>query len=93
MKLTSARKVLSSAIVIGIMLGVTMLAYFNVNAFNTKALDNLTDVIDDVIITVPVSCNLTSTLDADHTDTINNGTYKENIGATTLKAYCNDTGV
>ena len=93
MKLTSNRKLSPSAIVTGIMLGVTMLAYLNVNVLNTKALDNLTDVIDDVIITVPVSCNLTSTLDTDHTDTINNGTYKENIGTTTLKAYCSDTGV
>ena len=48
------------------------------------------DVVDDVTITVPVSCNLDSTLDTAHTKTINNGTYEENIGTTTLKAYCND---
>ena len=47
-------------------------------------------VISDVSISVPVSCSVTGTLDTDHTATVNNGTYQEDIGTTTFKVVCND---
>lgn len=48
-------------------------------------------VVDEVNITVPVSCSLSGTGMSSHTANIVNGTYQANIGTTTLKAFCNDT--
>ena len=45
--------------------------------------------IDDVSIIVPISCNLIGT-NTTHSKTINPGTTEEDIGKTTLKAFCND---
>ncbi len=47
-------------------------------------------VVDEINITVPLSCTLSGTgMDA-HNAEINNGTYNSAIGETTLKAFCND---
>ena len=54
-----------------------------------SATDN-TDVVDEINITVPVSCTLTGT-NLLHTDTIQNNQYKTDIGSATIKATCNDT--
>ena len=48
------------------------------------------DVVDEINITVPVSCSLSGTGMTSHTATIENGRYVSDIGATTLKAFCND---
>ena len=53
------------------------------------AADN-TDVVDEINITIPSSCSMTGTGMNSHNDDIANGIYKENIGTTTLKAFCND---
>ena len=45
--------------------------------------------VDDVSIIVPISCNLVGT-NTTHSATINPGTTTEDIGKTTLKAFCND---
>ncbi len=47
------------------------------------------DVIDIINITVPVSCTLSGT-NLLHTDNIQNGQYKNNIGSANIKATCND---
>lgn len=47
--------------------------------------------INNVAITVPVSCTMSSTLDSAHTATIQNGIYTPNIGTTTLTFFCNDS--
>ncbi len=47
-------------------------------------------VVDQVNITVPVSCTLSGTGMDSHNAEINNGQYNSNIGTTTLKAFCND---
>ena len=49
-----------------------------------------TDVVDEINITIPSSCSMTGTGMNSHKDDIANGIYKENIGTTTLKAFCND---
>ncbi|MBR3246673.1 hypothetical protein IKF87_02205 [Candidatus Saccharibacteria bacterium] len=49
------------------------------------------DIVDEINITVPVSCSLSGTGMASHTATIENGRYVSDIGTTTLKAFCNDT--
>ena len=59
-------------------------------ASSTVSADNDT-VIDDVSVEVPISCTLSGTGMTSHTDTVNPGTYKGDIGITTLKAICNDS--
>ena len=46
--------------------------------------------IDQVNITVPVSCTLDGVGMNSHTANINNRDYETEIGSTTLTAYCND---
>ena len=48
------------------------------------------DIVDEINITVPVSCSLSGTGMSSHTATIENGRYVSDIGTTTLKAFCND---
>ena len=47
--------------------------------------------VTDVAITVPVACAITSTPDSAHTASVDSGTYKDNIGKTTIKTTCNDS--
>ena len=49
-------------------------------------------VVDDVNITVPISCTMKGTGNNTHNKDIVNGTYESEIGTTTLKAFCNDNG-
>ena len=49
-----------------------------------------TSVIDQINITVPVSCTMTGTGMDSHNANINNGLYVPDIGSTTLHAFCND---
>lgn len=48
-------------------------------------------VVDEVNITVPVSCTMSGTGMNTHNATINNGQYNSTIGETTMKAFCNDS--
>ena len=47
--------------------------------------------VDNINITVPVSCSLEGTGMTSHNANMMNGTYQNNIGTTTMKAYCNDS--
>ena len=47
-------------------------------------------VVDEINITVPVSCTLSGSGMTSHTASIPNGTYTPDIGTTTLTAFCND---
>ena len=49
-----------------------------------------TDIVDQINITIPVSCTMSGTGQNAHNAEINNGQYNSNIGTTTLKAFCND---
>ena len=55
----------------------------NVNADNDS-------VVDEVNITVPLSCTMSGSGMTSHTASIPNGTYNSNIGETTITAFCND---
>ena len=46
--------------------------------------------VDQVSITVPISCTLSGTGMTSHNASIPNGTYTADIGTTTLTAFCND---
>ena len=52
--------------------------------------DDDTSVVDQINITVPVSCTLSGTGMNTHNANVNNGQYNSAIGETTLKAFCND---
>ena len=49
------------------------------------------DVVDEINITVPISCTLSGTGMNSHNANITNGTYQADIGTTTLHAFCNDS--
>lgn len=56
----------------------------------TAARVSADDVVDNVAITVPVSCTMSGTGMNTHTKEVVNGTYEANIGTTTMKVLCND---
>ncbi len=47
-------------------------------------------VVDEIEITVPISCNLTGVGMNTHTTSLMNGNYATDVGTTTIKAFCND---
>ena len=49
-----------------------------------------TGVIDEINVTIPASCSLTSVVGSAHTSTIETGVYQDDIGETTFKVFCND---
>ena len=68
--------------------GLTILTGFILSSTTTSATDD--SVVDEVNITVPVSCTLSGTGMNTHNANIVNGTYQADIGSTTLHAFCND---
>ena len=67
---------------------ITLLSGLILTSSTTSATDD--SIVDEVNITVPVSCTLTGTGMNSHNANIVNGTYQADIGTTTLKAFCND---
>ncbi len=47
-------------------------------------------VVDEINITVPISCTMSGTGMQSHNANINNGLYDHDIGSTVLHAFCND---
>lgn len=60
-----------------------LLVFSNVFADNTN-------VMDQINITVPISCTMSGTGMNTHNAEILNGDYASNIGETIIKAFCND---
>ena len=56
----------------------------HVSAIDNSNLDNLT-------VSIPVSCTMNVTGGDTHITSVVSGTHKENIGTTTIKTLCNDT--
>ena len=50
-----------------------------------------TGATDEVTVTIPESCSLTSTVTSAHTATVENGVYNDAIGETSISAFCNDS--
>lgn len=46
--------------------------------------------VDRVTLSIPVSCTINTTVNNEHTISMISGTYKDNIGKTTMKTTCND---
>lgn len=53
--------------------------------------DGLNEFEDNITLNIPMTCTLQGTGMNTHTATIANGTYRSEIGSTTLKAICNDS--
>ena len=53
-----------------------------------------TEAVDEVNITVPSACTMSGNIATgnEHTASITPNTYQNNIGKTTITAYCNDSG-
>ena len=67
-------------------------------AFSSSVFATNSSVVDDIDITIPISCSMGGTIDTNHTATLQNGTYsaasgspyENGIGKTTLTTFCND---
>lgn len=58
------------------------------SSFHSSAVDGSS--ADKVTLSIPVSCTMNTTINSEHTISMVAGTYKDNIGKTTLTTYCND---
>ncbi len=76
------------ALSLGMMLGFTTVLGMVLASSQVMAEDN--SVVDEINITVPVSCTMSGTGMDSHNAEIENGLYKDKIGTTTLHAFCND---
>ncbi len=75
--------------VLGILVAGTLVSGTILSSIKVSADTNDT-VVDEVNISVPVACTLSGTVNTAHTKTVNNNTYEDEIGQTTLAAFCND---
>ena len=71
------------------LLSLTLLSSIILSSTYVSADDN-TSVVDEINITVPISCTISGTGMNTHNANINNGLYEDDIGSTTLHAFCND---
>ena len=67
---------------------ITIFSGFILASSSTSATDDSS--VDQIDITVPVSCTMSGSGMTSHTDSVANGTYSSDIGETTITAYCND---
>ena len=79
-------KIRSSSLVTAGLVGVTTATGLVLASTSVSA----DDVVDNVSITVPISCTMSGTGMNTHTKEVVNGTYEANIGTTTMKVLCND---
>ncbi len=73
---------------LGMLLGFTTVLGMVLASGRVSAED--TSVVDEINITVPVACTISGTGMNTHNANINNGLYEDEIGSTTLHAFCND---
>lgn len=88
-------KINKDYLVLGGLVALTLTSGAILSSLRVSADDS---VVDDVTITVPVSCSMSGNVDTAHTATLNNGIYsaasgsdyENGIGKTTLTTFCND---
>ena len=78
-------------IIAGSMIAVTLVSAIVLSSVRVNA---DTDAVDEVSITVPSACTMSGNIATgnEHTASITPNTYQNNIGKTTITAYCNDSG-
>ena len=87
LRMNNSNRLNPSSIVLACLVVIVILSGILLSASHVSADDSVVDVIN---ITVPVSCSLSGTGMNTHNAEIINGTYEDDIGTTTLKAFCND---
>ena len=73
---------------LGMLLGLTTVLGMVLASSRVMAED--TSAVDEINITVPISCTMSGTGMNSHNAEIANGAYTSDIGSTTLHAFCND---
>ncbi len=78
-------------IIAGSMIAVTLVSAAVLSSVRVNA---DTDTVDEVSITVPSACTMSGNIATgnEHTASITPNTYQNNIGKTTITAFCNDAG-
>ena len=71
------------------LLNVTLLTLVFLSLNNVSADES---VVDEINISISQSCTLIGDFNDPHTAQVSNNTYQAEIGTTTLKAFCNDSG-
>ena len=79
-----------SVILVNALVGITLLSATILSSTITSATAENTDIIDQVNVTVPVSCSMEATGMDSHITQLHNNEYNSNVGTTNAKAYCND---
>ncbi|MBR3353166.1 hypothetical protein IKG49_01045 [Candidatus Saccharibacteria bacterium] len=82
-------KLLNNKILLGLP-AITILVLATILASTYVSADDNTSVVDEISITVPMSCTMSGTGMDSHNTNINNGTYTPDIGTTTMNVFCND---
>ena len=77
-------------VVLGSLIGITFLSATILSSTITSATAENTDIIDEVNVTVPVSCSMEGSGMNSHETELFNNEYDSNVGTTNIKAYCND---
>ena len=77
-------------VVLGSLIGITLFSAAILSSTITSATAENTDIIDQVNVTVPVSCSMEATGMDSHITQLHNNEYNSNVGTTNAKAYCND---
>ena len=78
----------NAALITNILITITLLSG-TILASTLVSADN-DSIVDEINITVPVSCTISGTGMNTHNANISNGLYVPDIGTTTLHAFCND---
>ena len=73
---------------VGVLTGATVLVGSVLSVARVGAIDNSN--LDNLTVSIPVSCTMSVTGGDTHSTSVVSGTYKENIGTTTMKTLCND---
>ena len=74
-----------------IVLAVSFVAISVFVVFRSTGEASATGVADQINVTIPVACSLTSIVDSAHTTTVENSAYEDEVGETTFKVFCNDS--
>ena len=85
--ITHTDKASPALIVLGSIITTTIISGLSLSSSLVSADES---VVDQINITVPISCTLSGNGMTSHNAEINNGLYEPNIGTTTLHAFCND---
>ncbi|MBR3236168.1 hypothetical protein IKF92_00595 [Candidatus Saccharibacteria bacterium] len=80
------KKINTKTIALSGLVGLTCVSGFWLSSSTVSA----DDVVDNITIKVPIACTMAGSGMNSHITSITNGSYRPNIGSTTIKVMCND---